>query len=266
MEFDKSIFNEVKHDTTIIINDRKYDGFGIGRANQGLLTSQINNDFSFDPEILAVHFIVGYPSYSEYKEGATDLFKPSTLMGGYKYQRKYKFSNGATFSSFHNISFDKETGLKGCFTTRDFPEETFSDGQKWAVQDLVETFIPSGPGLIKSIMAVQWKGTDSQGKPTRDLSAVIESEYYLNHNLELPGLHWRHVNFVTEKNVAGKYIQSEKITVHRDLREAGGKPINLLELLAQEQQKTSGVNGQGASQLRSEAQRTQMASSAIAGH
>ena len=35
----------------------------------------------FGPEILAVHFIVGYPSYSEYKKGATDLFKPSALLG-----------------------------------------------------------------------------------------------------------------------------------------------------------------------------------------
>lgn len=81
MEFDKSLFNEVKHTTTFIINDRKYDGFGIGMANDGLLTTQLNHNLDFDPEILAVHAIVGYPSYSEYKEGATDLFKPSTLLG-----------------------------------------------------------------------------------------------------------------------------------------------------------------------------------------
>ncbi len=81
MEFDKSIFDKVNHNTTVIINDVKYQGFGTGKANEGLLSSQLNHDFSFDPEILAVHLIVGYPSYSEYKEGATDLFKPSTLLG-----------------------------------------------------------------------------------------------------------------------------------------------------------------------------------------
>jgi len=91
-----------------------------------------------------------------------------------------------------------------------------------AVQDLVETFIPSGPGVIKSVMAVEWKGE------VRNLSAIVESEYYLNHNLVLPGLHWRHVTFVTEKASPSVYIQSEKITVHRDLKEIGGNPINLL--------------------------------------
>ena len=81
MDFDKSIFDKVNHNTTVIINDVEYQGFGTGKANEGLLSSQLNHDFPFDPEILAVHLIVGYPSYSEYKEGATDLFKPSTLLG-----------------------------------------------------------------------------------------------------------------------------------------------------------------------------------------
>ena len=81
MDFDKSVFDTVNHNTTVIINDVTYQGFGTGKANDGLLSSQLNHNFSFDPEILAVHLIVGYPSYSEYKEGATDLFKPSTLLG-----------------------------------------------------------------------------------------------------------------------------------------------------------------------------------------
>ncbi|GLA38488.1 hypothetical protein AnigIFM63309_005785 [Aspergillus niger] len=209
MEFDKSIFDEVKHNTKVIINDIEYQGFGVGKANNGLLTSQLNHDLNFDPEILAVHLIVGYPSYSEYKEGATDLFKPSTLLGGYKYQRKYRSSNGATFSSFHNISFDKKKGQSGCFTTRDFPSEAFA-GQTWDVQDLVETFIPSGPGLIKSVMAVEWKGDQ------RNLSA----------------------------------IQSQKITVHRDLKEVGGEPENLLA-------RQLPVETKGREKAREEAEATQ---------
>jgi len=221
MQFDRSIFDTVHHQTKVIINDVEYEGFGVGKANEGLLSSQMNHTLKFDPEILAVHLIVGYPSYSEYKPGATDLFKPSTLLGGYKYQRKYKFSNGAEFNSFHNISFDKETGLSGVFTTRNFPEHMFTDS--YSVSDLVETFIPSGPGLIRSVMAVEWK-CGSNGMP---LTAVIESEYYLNHNESLPGLHWRHVTFETDKSVAGRYRQSEKITVHRDL--FSGAPQNLLD-------------------------------------
>ncbi|KAK0510807.1 hypothetical protein JMJ35_006359 [Cladonia borealis] len=115
--------------------------------------------------------------------------------GGYRYQRKSRFSRGAHFTGFHNINFDIATGLRGTFTTRDFPAEAFSG--KWAVQDLVETFIPSGTGLIKSVMAVEWKGE------TKNVSAVIEREDYLNHNEEIPGLHWRHVTFNTDKSVKG---------------------------------------------------------------
>ncbi|GLA00602.1 hypothetical protein AnigIFM60653_009352 [Aspergillus niger] len=215
MEFDKSIFDEVKHNTKVIINDIEYQGFGVGEANNGLLTSQLNHDLNFDPGILAVHLIVGYPSYSEYKEGATDLFKPSTLLGGYKYQRKYRFSNGATFSSFHNISFDKKKGLSGCFTTRDFPSEAFA-GQTWDVQDLVETFIPSGPGLIKSVMAVEWKGDQ------RNLSAVIE-----------------------------RYLDSKSEDVHRDLKEVGGEPENLLA-------RQLPVETKGREKAREEAEATQL--------
>ena len=66
--------------------------------------------------------------YSEYREGATNLFKPSALLGGFKYQRSYKFSNGATWSSYHNISFDPQTkALQGTFMTNDFPVEKFND-------------------------------------------------------------------------------------------------------------------------------------------
>lgn len=251
MEFDRSIFDQVNHNTTVIVNDVEYQGFGTGKANEGLLSSQLNHNFSFDPEILAVHLIVGYPSYSEYKEGATDLFKPSTVLGGYKYQRKYRFSNGATFTSFHNINFDKATGLRGTFTTRDFPAEAFPG--KWEVQDLVETFIPSGPGLIKSIMAVEWKGE------TKKLSAMIESEYYLNHNEELPGLHWRHVTFNTDKSVKGVYRQSEKITVYRTL--FSGHPQNLLKA-----EQGVEVANEGHMKLNEEAGRARAGGSGIVAH
>ncbi|KAI9837877.1 MAG: hypothetical protein M1837_002697 [Sclerophora amabilis] len=218
MAFDKSTFDKVDHNTTVIINDVEYHGFGTGNANRGLLSSQLDHNLPFDPEILAVHLIVGYPSYSEYKDGATDLFKPSTVGGGYKYQRKYRFSNGAHFTSFHNITFDKATGLRGHFTTRDFPTDAFPG--RWRIQDLVETFIPSGPGLVKSVMAANWKGD------SKDVQAVIESEYYLNHNEQLPGLHWRHVTFETEHPSENVYCQSEKITVLKNLD--FGRPQNLL--------------------------------------
>ena len=47
-------FDKVNHNNTVIINDVEYEGFGTGKANEELLSSQLNHDFSFDPEILAV--------------------------------------------------------------------------------------------------------------------------------------------------------------------------------------------------------------------
>jgi hypothetical protein len=122
-----------------------------------------------------------------------------------KYQRDYRFSNGARFNSFHNISYDNEKNhVYGMFQTSNFPEDKFQGN--WRICDLLETFIPHGPGIIKSVMAVEWCDGDAQ------LHSIIESEYYLNHNESLPGLHWRHVKFETAHKGA-EYTQSEKITV-----------------------------------------------------
>src|SRR5207249_1921252 len=104
------------------------------------------------------------------------------------------------------------------FSTTNFPEHSFAGD--WRIQDLLETFIPHAPGIIKSIMATEWR--DGQ----RQLHAIIESEYYFNHNDVLPSLHWRHVKFSTEHR-GHDYIQSEKITVvdHLDF----GAPKNQFE-------------------------------------
>jgi hypothetical protein len=198
-------FNRLANTTTLIVNRHRLEMVGIGNANEGRLTSKVAHRFTFPIEILAPMMIVGYPTYSEYRDSATDLFKPSTLQGGYKYQRDYRFSNGERFTSFHNIRYDStENHLFGVFQTGDFPEEGF--GGDWRVRDLLETFIPHGPGIIRSVMAVEWLNGDAQ------LHAVIESEYYFNHDEVLPGLHWRHVTFATHHD-GDEYRQSEKITV-----------------------------------------------------
>ncbi len=198
-------FDRVENTTTLIVNSHRLQMQGVGNANEGRLTSKVTHRLPFPIEILAPMAIVGYPTYSEYKESAHDLFKPSTLRGGYKYQREYRFSNGARFTSFHNVEYDaKEHRLSGTFATADFPEDRFAGN--WRVQDLLETFIPHVPGAIKSIMAAEW--TDGE----RRLQATIDSEYFFNHNEVLPGLHWRHVKFATQ-HAGSEYIQSEKITV-----------------------------------------------------
>lgn len=89
-------------------------------------------------------------------------------------------------------------------TTADFPESQFTGD--WRIDDLLEIFIPHTPGMLKSLMAAQWRDGD------RRVQAIIESEYFFNHNETPPGLHWRHVKFET-KHRGDEYVQSEKITV-----------------------------------------------------
>ena len=198
-------FDRLENTTLLLVNGHRLEIPGVGNANEGRLTSRVTHRFPFAVEILAPMMIVGYPTYSEYKGSASDLFKPSTLRGGYKYQRHYRFSNGAKFSSFHNIEYDSDKNrLHGVFSTSNFPEASFAG--EWRIRDLLETFIPHTPGMIKSVMAAEWRDED------RRLHAIIESEYYFNHNDTLPGLHWRHVKFATEHKES-EYVQSEKITV-----------------------------------------------------
>jgi len=101
-------------------------GLGDGDANSGLLTSRMSvpGGLAGKEEWLAVIAIVGYPTYSEYTDGTSDLFKPSTLRGGYMYQRHYSLSNGLTYDSTHETRYDAaENRLYGNFTTCQLPRE-----------------------------------------------------------------------------------------------------------------------------------------------
>jgi len=192
------------------VNSHTFQAKGDGDANIGLLSSsmRVPDGLAGKEEWLAVMAVVGYPTYSEYTQGTSDLFKPSTLRGGYKYERHYRFSNGLTYDTTHEARFDaKENRLYGNFTTVNFPESELAVG--WQVRNFIETFIPSGPGIIRSIIEAEWQdGADT----TKKLNAVINCTYNLMHQEELSTIHWRHVAFVTEHN-GSMYTQSEKLTV-----------------------------------------------------
>ena len=228
-------WQKIDHSTTVVINDESYQAFGSGNANDGLLANQLTHDgkLGFDPELLAIFMLAGQPIYSEFREGATNLFKPSALLGGLKYQRSYKFSNGSTWDSQHDISFDPEAKRSTCtFMTRNLPVHMFA-GKRLHIQvllplkifarrghlsredfpckglyadffgkDTVETFIPAGPGLIQSIMCAEWKSDDG-----KDIQATIESTYWLNHHEKLPNLHFRHLKFAAEHTNSNVYRQ-----------------------------------------------------------
>jgi hypothetical protein len=203
-------FDTLPHTTSFRVNSHTFQAEGDGDANSGLLSSTmiLPEGLADKGEWLAVLAVVGYPTYSEYTHGTSDLFKPSTLRGGYKYERHYSFSNGLTYDSTHETVFDAdENRLYGNFTTVNFPEKELSAG--WQVRNFVETFMPAGPGVIKSIIVGEWQ---DPADTTKKLHAVINSTYNLMHQEELTTIHWRHVAFLTEHN-GSVYTQSEKLTV-----------------------------------------------------
>ena len=71
----------IKHYTKVVINNKIYSSEGNAEASEGDLSVKLNHDLKFDPELLAVLYIVGYPHCSQYKDGALNLFKESALAG-----------------------------------------------------------------------------------------------------------------------------------------------------------------------------------------
>jgi len=217
-------FDVVEHRTRLIVNQHVMQGVGVGNANEGRLSSEmyLPDALKDNVELLAPFAIVGYPTYSEYKEGATDLFKPSSLNGGYMYERHYELSNGMRFDSHHDIVYNLDSQqLAGNFTTTNFPEDLPGN---WRVGDFIETFMPGGDGKIKSMMVVEWNE-----KEGAQLVGIINSTYYLKHGKNLPKLHWRHVQFMNEHEDMGKlYRQSEKLTVVSSFDY--GAPKNVMSL------------------------------------
>jgi hypothetical protein len=65
-------FDNLNHITSILVNDVTYEASGKGNANQGLPSTQVKDDFKFNPVRLVPFFIVGYSTYSEYQAGTTD--------------------------------------------------------------------------------------------------------------------------------------------------------------------------------------------------
>ena len=49
MNFDELIFDKFNYNTTVIINDVKYEGFRTGKANEGFLSSPLKHGFPLIP-------------------------------------------------------------------------------------------------------------------------------------------------------------------------------------------------------------------------
>lgn len=187
------------------INDDAFDlvGGGSGRPYDGTLNTHLTSvigPVAFPMHILSPIAIMGYPTYSCYQKGASDLFK---ISNGYTYSRNLEFDCGGRMETKHTI-VRTEDGLSGEFEVL---QSSFSAPKIVDIEPCVETFIPSGPGRIKSFFTVRW-GVEGGGT----YSAKVNSEYRLNHSLELPSTHFRFVTFKTDHS-ATELRQDETLVV-----------------------------------------------------
>lgn len=183
--------NTLHHETHTfgVINGEKFDlkGGGVGHPYEGTLNTELKSTHgrvNFQMFILGHVVIMGYPTFSNYQKGGYDLFK---ISDGYRYTRVFEFEGGGKMKTDHKIK-RYPNKVVGEFEVR---ESNFNAPKLVAMEPLVETFYPKGPGKIESFMKGRWITEDGG-----IFSANIKSEYFLNHNLELPFPHFRFVKFV----------------------------------------------------------------------
>ncbi len=184
---------QLSHQTTISgkFNGKSFElkGSGQGHPYEGKLQSRLESTkgpLHFPMHVLDIVAIFGYPTYSCYREGTTELFK---ISDGYEYERHIKFENGGYMDTLHKIT-RSDAGLSGDF--RVLKGECQNMPELEAIEPIVETFIPAGPGKIKSKCVLAWRKVGGGY-----FMADCESEYRLKHSKELPALQFRSVSFQT---------------------------------------------------------------------
>ena len=186
----KSVPNELAHQTTIsgTFNGKSFElkGKGCGRPYEGKLESLLKS--TGGPLHFPMHLldIFGYPTYSCYHEGTTELFK---ISDGYEYEQHITYENGGSMDTLHTI-VRKDDGLHGNFQV--LKGENYQVPELEGIEPIAETFIPAGPGKIKSTCVLAWRK-----KGGGLFKADCKSEYRLKHSKVLPGLQFRLVNFTT---------------------------------------------------------------------
>lgn len=200
---------DLQHHTKIHgkVNGREFElvGQGSGRPYDGKLESHLSSTrgpLHFPMHLLDIVSIFGYPTYSKYHAGTKDLFK---ISDGYEYERNLTYENGGFMKTLHIIT-RQEDGLHGDFQVVDAQVEC---PELEGIEPISETFIPAGPGKIKSEAVIAWR-TVGGGLFT----ATCKSEYRLKHNECLPYLHFRLVDFTTN-HTQENLNQEESLNVLR---------------------------------------------------
>lgn len=182
-------------------------GGGVGRPFDGYVHTILKSEkeaLHFPCPLLSPVLIMGYPTFSTYHQGAFDLFKVSN---GYEYTRRFRFHNGGHMETIHKVAYHGDW-LEGDFQIQDGQVEI---PDIVAGEPTVETFIPAGPGLIRSSFIMAWRI-----KGGGFFTANVDSEYKLTHNVSLPYLQFRYITF--ESNYSDASIeQTECLNVFRDI-------------------------------------------------
>lgn len=199
---------ELSHQTTIsgTFNGKSFElrGGGKGRPYDGKLESRLESTkgpLHFQMHLLDI--VSWFPTYSRYHEGTTELFK---ISNGYEYERHIKYENGGSMDTLHKVTLN-DSGLSGDF--RVLKGECLNMPELEGIEPTVETFIPAGPGKIKSKCVLAWRKVGGGW-----FMADCESEYRLKHNKALPGLQYRAVDFLTS-HTQQVFDQKENLDVFR---------------------------------------------------
>ena len=189
----KGVPEVLPHHTTIrgTFNGKNFElmGKGHGKPYEGMLESRLETKgppLHFPMHLLDIVAIFGYPTYSHYHEGTVDLFK---ISDGYEYERHITYENGGYMDTLHTI-VRKDDGLHGDFQV--LRGENLQVPELECIEPISETFIPAGPGKIKSTCVLAWRK-----KGGGLFTAECKSEYRLKHNKSLQGIQFRLVNFTT---------------------------------------------------------------------
>lgn len=187
----------------------EFVGGGRGRPYDGFIDTDLSaagKPVGFEPHLFDVILIMGYPTFSRYLSRTHDLFK---LSDGYEYERHMTFANGGRLDSVHRVGYQDD------FLSGDFEVTHAEVGAPplVGIEPIVETFIPDGPGRIRSHFVVAWNTADGG-----HLVARCESEYRLTHNAELPQVQFRYIDLEPD-HTPERLRQSERLTVMRTLED-----------------------------------------------
>jgi len=216
------IRNELRQETVChgLVNDIRFrmTGGGMGRPFDGVVNTSLvsqTGPLHFPTAVLSPVLIMGYPTFSTYHPGAFDLFK---LSDGYTYTREFTFSDGGSMSTQHSVKYCGDH-LKGDFEIINGSIGTYDI---LSCDPTIETFVPAGPGRIRSHFLMAWHLTNGD-----ILTSTVQSEYVLTHNVSIPYLQFRYITFDSVYH-EDSIKQTERLNVFRDIRRLSFPPTQEL--------------------------------------